>query len=84
MCAEVAPVSVGPPLHSSALCIWLAVINTRVCFLFFPLFYRTGGARICYIFHETFGKTIGSMDALGGLTDSDIRTAIRNASVCAT
>lgn len=35
MCAEVAPVSVGPPLHSRALCIWF---NIRVCFLFFLCF----------------------------------------------
>jgi len=38
-----------------------------------------GGARICYIFHETFGKTLEQIDPLGGLTDLDILTAIRNA-----
>nr|XP_006821224.1 PREDICTED: dynamin-1-like protein-like [Saccoglossus kowalevskii] len=38
-----------------------------------------GGARICYIFHETFGRTLDSINALGGLTDLDILTAIRNA-----
>ncbi|RWS03366.1 dynamin-1-like protein [Dinothrombium tinctorium] len=38
-----------------------------------------GGARICYIFHETFGGTLDSIDPLGGLTTSDILTAIRNA-----
>lgn len=38
-----------------------------------------GGARICYIFHETFGKTLDSVDPLGGLTTFDILTAIRNA-----
>lgn len=38
-----------------------------------------GGARICYIFHETFGKTLNSVDPLGGLTTFDILTAIRNA-----
>ncbi|CAK8685580.1 unnamed protein product [Clavelina lepadiformis] len=38
-----------------------------------------GGARICYIFHETFGRTLESIDPLGGLTDLDILTAIRNA-----
>uniref|UniRef100_A0A8C5HBU1 Dynamin-1-like protein n=1 Tax=Gouania willdenowi TaxID=441366 RepID=A0A8C5HBU1_GOUWI len=38
-----------------------------------------GGARICYIFHETFGRTLQSIDPLGGLTDLDILTAIRNA-----
>ncbi|XP_055506149.1 dynamin-1-like protein isoform X3 [Leucoraja erinacea] len=38
-----------------------------------------GGARICYIFHETFGRTLESVDALGGLNTIDILTAIRNA-----
>ncbi|KAL5013581.1 hypothetical protein ScPMuIL_007851 [Solemya velum] len=38
-----------------------------------------GGARICYIFHETFGRTLGSVDPLGGLSKLDILTAIRNA-----
>lgn len=38
-----------------------------------------GGARICYIFHETFGKTLESVEPLGGLTTIDILTAIRNA-----
>lgn len=38
-----------------------------------------GGARICYIFHETFGRTLSSIDPLGGLTTLDILTAIRNA-----
>ncbi|CAL1616098.1 unnamed protein product [Knipowitschia caucasica] len=38
-----------------------------------------GGARMCYIFHETFGRTLQSIDPLGGLTDLDILTAIRNA-----
>ncbi|XP_018426085.1 PREDICTED: dynamin-1-like protein isoform X6 [Nanorana parkeri] len=38
-----------------------------------------GGARICYIFHETFGRTLESVDALGGLTTIDVLTAIRNA-----
>ncbi|XP_035291717.1 dynamin-1-like protein isoform X3 [Anguilla anguilla] len=38
-----------------------------------------GGARICYIFHETFGRTLQSIDPLGGLTEMDILTAIRNA-----
>lgn len=40
-----------------------------------------GGARICYIFHETFGRTLQSIDPLGGLTELDILTAIRNATV---
>lgn len=38
-----------------------------------------GGARICYIFHETFGRTLQSIDPLGGLTEMDVLTAIRNA-----
>ncbi|XP_022646514.1 dynamin-1-like protein isoform X2 [Varroa destructor] len=38
-----------------------------------------GGARICYIFHETFGRTLDSIDPLAGLTTLDILTAIRNA-----
>ncbi|KAH9508158.1 Dynamin-1-like protein, partial [Bulinus truncatus] len=38
-----------------------------------------GGARICYIFHETFGRTLESVDPLGGLNTRDILTAIRNA-----
>ncbi|XP_064415281.1 dynamin-1-like protein [Latimeria chalumnae] len=38
-----------------------------------------GGARICYIFHETFGRTLESIDPLAGLTMLDILTAIRNA-----
>uniref|UniRef100_W5LYA6 Dynamin-1-like protein n=1 Tax=Lepisosteus oculatus TaxID=7918 RepID=W5LYA6_LEPOC len=38
-----------------------------------------GGARICYIFHETFGRTLESVDPLGGLTTVDVLTAIRNA-----
>ena len=40
-----------------------------------------GGARICYIFHETFGRTLESVDPLGGLTTIDVLTAIRNATV---
>ncbi|XP_071350408.1 dynamin-1-like protein isoform X1 [Trachinotus anak] len=38
-----------------------------------------GGARICYIFHETFGRTLESVDPLGGLSTIDVLTAIRNA-----
>ncbi|CAD5116900.1 DgyrCDS5743 [Dimorphilus gyrociliatus] len=38
-----------------------------------------GGARICYIFHETFGSTLETLDPLGGLSQIDILTAIRNA-----
>lgn len=43
---------------------------------------RSGGARVCYIFHDTFGGTLDSVDALDSLSVSDIRTAIRNATVC--
>lgn len=39
----------------------------------------SGGARIYHIFHETFGRTLASVDALDGLTEGDILTAIRNA-----
>lgn len=46
-----------------------------------PLCFRCGGARICYIFHETFGRTLESVDPLGGLNTIDILTAIRNATV---
>jgi len=42
---------------------------------------RCGGARICYIFHETFGRTLRHVDPLGGLSQFDILTAIRNATV---
>ena len=52
---------------------------TKACALYL---YRCGGARICYIFHETFGKTLESIDALVGLSTMDILTAIRNATVC--
>ncbi|CDQ98179.1 unnamed protein product, partial [Oncorhynchus mykiss] len=44
-----------------------------------PFSFRCGGARICYIFHETFGRTLESVDPLGGLTTIDVLTAIRNA-----
>lgn len=48
---------------------------------FFNLSSSCGGARICYIFHETFGRTLESVDPLGGLTTIDVLTAIRNATV---
>lgn len=38
----------------------------------------SGGAMISHIFHETFGRTLQSVDALDGLSANDIRTAIRN------
>ena len=44
-------------------------------------YFRCGGARICYIFHETFGRTLETIDSLGGLATMDILTAIRNATV---
>lgn len=47
----------------------------------YSLPFRCGGARICYIFHETFGRTLESVDPLGGLNTIDILTAIRNATV---
>lgn len=50
------------------------------CFSCYFIF-RCGGARICYIFHETFGRTLESVDPLGGLNTIDILTAIRNATV---
>ncbi|CAI4227154.1 unnamed protein product [Auanema sp. JU1783] len=37
-----------------------------------------GGARIFYIFHETFGKSLESINAMESLTTMDILTAIRN------
>ncbi|XP_062522189.1 dynamin-1-like protein isoform X2 [Corticium candelabrum] len=38
-----------------------------------------GGARICYIFHETFGRTLESVNPLDGLNATDVLTAIQNA-----
>lgn len=38
-----------------------------------------GGARICYIFHDTFGRSLESVNPLENLTQLDILTAIRNA-----
>lgn len=38
-----------------------------------------GGARIAYIFNEIFSTIIMSFDPFDGLSDDDIRTAIRNA-----
>ncbi|CAB3409048.1 unnamed protein product [Caenorhabditis bovis] len=38
-----------------------------------------GGARICYIFHDTFGKSLESVNPLENLSQLDILTAIRNA-----
>lgn len=38
-----------------------------------------GGARICYIFHETFGRTLESVDPLVGLSTVEVLTAMRNA-----
>ena len=38
-----------------------------------------GGARISFIFNEIFGKKLKELDPFEGLSDEDIRTAIRNA-----
>ena len=38
-----------------------------------------GGARIHYIFSDIFMKTVCDFDSFQGLTDAEIRTAIRNA-----
>eukprot|EP00939_MAST-03C_sp_MAST-3C-sp1_P002903 g2903.t1 len=38
-----------------------------------------GGARISHIFNEIFAKSLLSLDPFTGLSDKDIRTAIRNA-----
>lgn len=40
---------------------------------------RYGGARISYIFHEIFRKSLEMLNPFDGLTDNEIRTAIRNA-----
>lgn len=37
-----------------------------------------GGARICEIFDEKFSDYLDSIDALEGLTNEEIRNAIRN------
>ena len=39
-----------------------------------------GGARLNYLFHESFGRTLLSMNPFDDLSEDDIRTAIRNAS----
>ncbi|OII73475.1 dynamin family protein [Cryptosporidium andersoni] len=38
----------------------------------------SGGARLNYIFHNWFGQTLFNFDPLSGLSDSEIRTAIKN------
>jgi len=38
-----------------------------------------GGARIHYIFYDVFAKAIYQFDSFSGLSDQEIRTAIRNA-----
>ena len=63
-------------------CCILGYVNLWHLYLVALLLLRCGGARICYIFHETFGRTLESVDPLGGLNDLDILTAIRNANVC--
>lgn len=58
-------------------------IFTQICPRHWSFYFSSscGGARICYIFHETFGRTLESVDPLGGLTTIDVLTAIRNATV---
>jgi dynamin 1-like protein len=41
-----------------------------------------GGARINYIFNEIFAQCLNNLDPIDGLTMNDIRTTIRNATVC--
>lgn len=36
-----------------------------------------GGARINFIFHDWYGRALAEFDPLSGLTDHEIRTAIR-------
>ncbi|KAL8448675.1 hypothetical protein Emed_003584 [Eimeria media] len=38
-----------------------------------------GGARINFIFHDWYGRALAEFDPLNGLSDHEIRTAIRNA-----
>jgi dynamin 1-like protein len=38
-----------------------------------------GGARISYIFNDVFSRSVSNVDPFEGLSDADIRTAIRNA-----
>ena len=38
-----------------------------------------GGARISYIFNDVFSRSVSGVDPFEGLSDGDIRTAIRNA-----
>eukprot|EP00946_MAST-07B_sp_MAST-7B-sp1_P000313 g313.t1 len=38
-----------------------------------------GGARISYIFNDVFSRSVTGVDPFEGLSDGDIRTAIRNA-----
>ncbi|OII71919.1 dynamin-related protein [Cryptosporidium ubiquitum] len=38
----------------------------------------SGGARLNYVFHNWFGNTLFSFDPLDGLSDTEIRTAIKN------
>lgn len=62
--------------------VWIFTqIYPRHRYLLFFFSSSCGGARICYIFHETFGRTLESVDPLAGLTTIDVLTAIRNATV---
>ncbi|KAL5370135.1 putative dynamin-related protein [Cryptosporidium parvum] len=38
----------------------------------------SGGARLNYVFHNWFGNTLFNFDPLDGLSDTEIRTAIKN------
>jgi len=40
-----------------------------------------GGARISYIFHDVFATTLDNIDPVALLSEKDVRTAIRNATV---
>jgi len=42
---------------------------------------RFGGARISYIFHDTFAQTLEVIDPTQLLSEKEIKTAIRNATV---
>lgn len=73
---------VMPPRGASIILSLMKAHSASECALMWSfLLLRCGGARICYIFHETFGRTLESVDPLGGLTTIDVLTAIRNATV---
>ena len=47
----------------------------------FYLSFRMGGAKISYIFNSIFAFSLNQLDSSSGLTISEVRNAIRNASV---